>query len=137
VALGDPVVLEDGDTRLAGIDRDEELALRLRERCALRGLPTLLLAPLRGLSLRLLRLLLRGRERCGADGPLAATAASRAAAALLLCCGLDSVARRTLGRLDDDGCFRFWIGSGGRGRRRLLRLLPAEQGQWQRWSPSM
>src|SRR4029453_3590518 len=36
VDLGDAVVLEHGDAALAGVDREEELALRLRERGALR-----------------------------------------------------------------------------------------------------
>src|SRR6478672_4546905 len=35
VDLGDLVVLEDGDALLAGVDRDDELALGLRQRCPL------------------------------------------------------------------------------------------------------
>ena len=38
VDLGDLVVLEDGDALLAGVDRDEQLALRLRQRRPLRRL---------------------------------------------------------------------------------------------------
>src|SRR5207237_1021632 len=72
VDLGDAVVLEDGDALLADVDRDEELALRRRERrparrdAATRGRarsarllalrPLLLLLGLLGVSLRLLLL---------------------------------------------------------------------------------
>src|SRR6185295_14676421 len=38
VDLGDSIVLEDCDTLLPDVDRDEELPLRLRQRCAPRGL---------------------------------------------------------------------------------------------------
>ena len=44
VDLGDPVVLEQGDALLADVDRDQELALRLRERRAPRRLPAALAA---------------------------------------------------------------------------------------------
>ena len=39
IDLGDLVVLDDRDALLAGVDRDEELALRLRQRRALRRRP--------------------------------------------------------------------------------------------------
>ena len=44
VHLGDPVVLEHGDALLAGVDGDEKLALRLRQRGALRRRATARLA---------------------------------------------------------------------------------------------
>ena len=61
VDLGDAVVLEDGDALLADVDRDQELALGLRQRGAalrraaarLAGAAFLALAPLGGRALRL------------------------------------------------------------------------------------
>ena len=39
IDLGDPVVLDHRDPLLSDVDRDEQLALRRRQRCAARGLP--------------------------------------------------------------------------------------------------
>src|SRR5205085_9553798 len=86
---GDAVVLDDGDALLADVDRDEELALRRRERrpasrnaAALRRALRALLLALRALLLLRLRLLrplgrrfLLGRLGCR-RGPLAAAPAA-------------------------------------------------------------
>src|SRR5581483_9785939 len=136
VDLGDPVVLEHGDAFLARVDRDEELALRLRERRALRRLalrrPRALARPALGSRLRLR--LDRGGGRRG--GALAAAAAPRAATTFLLAARL-SVGGLAFGRIGDGCRFRFECRSG----RRLRRLLPlpfpsSEPGQWQTCSPS-
>src|SRR5262249_36995276 len=89
VDLGDDVVLEDGDALLAGIDRDEQLPARLRQRCAAgsgacSGLGAGALARL---ALRLvcslrLRGLLLGDGRRGGSRLLAAASTAAAAAAL-------------------------------------------------------
>src|SRR5215216_7200961 len=88
VDLGGSVVLEHGDALLADVDRDEQLALRLRERRPPRwGAATLLLARawLRGrIPLRLVGLLLGGSlvfrrgaaRRTGRLAPVAAAAGS-------------------------------------------------------------
>ena len=103
VDLGDAVVLEDGDALLADVDRDQELALGLRQRGAalrraaarLAGAAFLALAPLGGRALRLaaialgrrllrllLRLLLLLGSGGGGAGPLPAATAAVATASL-------------------------------------------------------
>ena len=92
VDLGGAVVLEDGDALLADVDRDEELALRLRKRRAagrlaaalLLALGALAALALAGLALGLLLLGrlglflggLGGRRRAGRLAPIAAAAGS-------------------------------------------------------------
>ena len=147
VDLGDLVVLEHGDALLTGVDGDEQLPLRLRERRPLRRCAP---AGLRGrarLALGLPRLGLRlgggrgnrGRRRGAAARSralLAVAPATRAAAALLRLGGarLSVAAHRCGGRLDGQ---RFSLGTfrGARRRRLILRLLASEKRQWQTISP--
>ena len=145
VDLGDLVVFEHGDALLARVDRDEQLALRLRQR---RPLGRRAAAGLRGrarLALRLARLGLRLSGACGRGSGraaacgralLAVAPATRTAAALLRCSGarLSVAARRCGGRVDGQ---RFNLGTfrGARERRQIFRLLASEKRQWQTISP--
>src|SRR5581483_8431407 len=144
VDLGDLVVLEHGDALLAGVDRHEQLALRLRQRRALRRLPAarcgraLLALGLLALGLLALgRLLLLGRRRrrdrrggggrAGGGLPFAVAPAARAAAPLLR--GLVRVRRRTGRRARGVRGFRgFRCGCGCRLRRRCVRLPAPDPG---------
>ena len=157
VDLGDAVVLEHGDPLLGDVDRDEQLALRGRERRAPRHLAAAArrasppvrgsLAVLRGpLGLRgsrspllpLRRLRGRGRVRRLATIPAAATAAAAI--------GLGGLfARLGLGREGRAArCFLLaerlllgrQLGERRRDRRRGLTLLPAKPWQGQMKSPS-
>ena len=144
VDLGDAVVLEDGDALLADVDRDQQLALRLRQRRALLRdaaavallvrAPLLALAPLgRGLALAPLRrgLLLGllgrlGRLRGGDGAGLLAPAPAAAAATSLSRIGCRVGRSRRGGLLSR--C-RLWSGRGSFRRRLLglfLLLLPAK-----------
>ena len=124
IHLGDAVVLEDGDPLLADVDGHEQLALRLRQRCAalrfaapacLRALAPLgRLLPRRLLRLRLGRLGLRLGRRLGTAPSAAATAtASR------LCGGGACRLSRLGGRFGRYG-LRCFCGSGSLNGRLLL-----------------
>ena len=154
-------VLEHGDAALAGVDRDEELALGLRERGALGRCPAalrrgalaalrialgafLLLAflpfgrlalPLSGCGLcdGLCRSLAGGAVRGSttAGRPLASASSAGTAAALRCCCC--RVARVHGGRCVDYR-MRLGLDDGGRGsllRRLLSALLASEPREWQ------
>src|SRR5262249_20304816 len=131
--LGDLVVLEHGDALLARVDRDEQLALRLRQRCTPRRSAPARLGALARLALG--RFLLFDGDRGRGLGRLLApvTPTARAAAALLRCGGggLSVVGRR----LVDGQCLNFGVLRGSRWRRLFCRLLAPEPRQWQTISP--
>ena len=141
VDLGDPVVLEDGDSLLGDVDGDEQLALRGGERLARRlPAPLLLLRPARPARLLLVlasrlgrglgrRRLGRGhslglRRRLGGFLDASATAATASAAA-----GLRRIARGGgLLLYGCCGCCRG-CGSGSPNGRLLVRLFRRNQGR--------
>ena len=149
VDLGDLVVLEHGDALLAGVDRDQQLALRLRQRRTLRRRAAARLragaraACARGV-LRSRRAGLRRPVRSAPSvaapvgGLLLAVAPSAGAAAALVRVWWSIVRRRLprfCGGLFDGQRFNFEVLRGGRVRRLLFRLLAPEPGQWQTISP--
>ena len=151
IDLGDLVVLEHGDALLARVDRDQQLALGLRQRGALRRLPPARrLLPLARLALG--RLPLAGRSgTCsrlgggvsrgrglgnrsgsavsvcsravcrGVDGLLPAVSPAASTAAALTGGAGLSVVCLPGGGNYDGGCFNLWCWSGGC-RRGLLPL---------------
>ena len=148
VDLGDAVVLEHRDTLLADVDRDEELALRGRERRALGRLATAcgragLALRLRGAALGRLalgRLLLAGggrRSRGGGGGAgLGAgrllAAASAAATATALCCRSCLLSRRSGTSLGNRCYGRCRCGRSGLRGPLLGRFLASKPRQGQR-----
>ena len=148
VDLGDAVVLEDGDALLADVDRDEQLALRGRERRALLrdAAAGLVRAALTALRANLLLLLLR----LAASGSVFAAVAAAVAVPRLLAALAAAGAAAPLRAGGIGGGRLFPAGRGGGRRyvwrrrwsgclrcRRLLRLiaLSSEPGKWQTVTP--
>ena len=150
VDLGDLVVLEHGDALLAGVDGNEQLALRLRQRRPLRRRAP---AGRLGERARLALGLLRARPSaptCSPRPPSVAAVAPPPAAVLFFRLRPPRVPRRRFfgwvvldcpsrssGAVADSTVSGSTCGAPARsrGRRLVLRLLASEQGQWQTISP--